>query len=65
MSIKVDLLLISALLILPIQIAAGDIDVQTGNLRVIVGKDSGINIQSRSPRVIPKANTSISSQVKC
>jgi hypothetical protein len=56
MSIKksISLLIFSALLILPIQIAkAGDIDVQTGNVRVIVGKDSAINIQSKSPRVIP------------
>jgi len=54
MSIKqsISLLIVSALLVLPSSIArAGDIDVQT-NVRVTVGKDGGINIQSRSPRVI-------------
>jgi len=55
MSIKqsISLLIVSALLVLPSSIArAGDIDVQTANVRVTVGKDGGINIQSRSPRVI-------------
>jgi len=53
MSIKqsISLLIVSALLVLPSSIArAGDIDVQTANVRVTVGKDGGINIQSRSPR---------------
>jgi len=54
MSIKQSIsLLIVSLLVLPSSIArAGDIDVQTANVRVTVGKDGGINIQSRSPRVI-------------
>jgi len=54
MSIKqsISLLIVSALLVLPSSARAGDIDVQTANVRVTVGKDGGINIQSRSPRVI-------------
>ncbi len=50
MSIKksISLLIVSALLVLPSGIAkAGDIDVQTNSVRVTVGKNGGINIQSR------------------
>jgi hypothetical protein len=50
MSIKksISLFILSALLVLPSQIAqADDIDVQTDGLRVTVGKNGGINIQSR------------------
>ena len=50
MSIKksISLLIVSALLVLPNGIAkAGDIDVQTNSVRVTVGKNGGINIQSR------------------
>jgi hypothetical protein len=51
---SISLFIVSALLVLPSGIArAGDIDVQTANVRVTVGKDGGINIQSRAPRVIP------------
>jgi len=53
MSIKMSILIVSALLVLPSGIArAGDIDVQTSNVRVTVGKNGGINIQSKSPAVI-------------
>jgi len=55
MSIKqsISLLIVSALLVLPSSIArAGDIDVQTANVRGNCRQDGGINIQSRSPRVI-------------
>ena len=50
MSIKksISLLIVSALLVLPSGIAkAGNIDVQTNGVRVTVGKNGGINIQSR------------------
>lgn len=55
MSIKklVSFLFISALLVLPSGIVrADDIDVQTPNVRVTVGRDGGINIQSKPSRVI-------------
>jgi hypothetical protein len=45
---SISLLIVSALLVLPGQIAkAGNIDVQTDGVRVIVGKNGGINIQSQ------------------
>ncbi len=54
MSIKTSVsLLIVSVLVLPSGISrAGDIDVQTSNVRVTVGKNGGINIQSKSPGVI-------------
>jgi len=45
---SISLLIVSALLVLPSGIAfAGNIDVQTNGVRVTVGKNGGINIQSR------------------
>lgn len=59
MSIKksISFLIVSALLVLPNGIAkAGDINVHTPGVRVTVGKDGGVNVQSGQTRVITTPN---------
>ena len=59
MSIKksISLIIVSALLVLPNGIAkAGDINVHTPGVRVTVGKDGGVNVQSGQTRVVTPPN---------
>ena len=58
---SISFLVVSTLIVLPVGIArAGGVDVQTGNVRVTVGKNDGIIIKSRPTgvRVIPNHRAS-------